>query len=689
MPFFARKADRKNNAAAPADALLDALSTNHGLVWFDRAGTIVRVNEKFCEITGYSPETALGVRHDDLIDHSQAEARDDTSFADALERGTSATYILPRKTYDGRSLWVSATYLPLAEKDHNGASLVKILRDVTQRENDARNIRSQFEAISREQAKVLFGTDGIVLETNERFLEITGYDESDVVGKHHTMFIHEEYEGTDKYAQFWQQISEGELKSGIFKRFGKNERPMWLHCSYAPVLNTHGEQIGVLKIADDVTEREEASDQVKAIARVQAVIEFDMDGHIRTANDLFLNAMGYTLDEIRGKHHSIFMPDGEAASKEYREHWEILKSGKFHVGEYRRRHKDGSDVWIEATYNPVFGPNGDPVKVVKFASDITPRKFAVKELSEGLSELATGNLGVHLDEPFSSGYEPLRRNFNTTQERLRTLVSNVIGSSEQIHAGITDISGASSSLSQRTEQQASDLEQTASAITQMSASLKSTAETAQSTASEVVKTRTHAKGGSDIMSEARAAMDAIAESSSEISKITSVIDDIAFQTNLLALNAGVEAARAGEAGRGFAVVASEVRALAQRSSEAATQIAALITTSSGQVSQGVDLVSRTGDALAEIEKAVANVSDMVSEMATAATEQSGGLSEISTSIGNLDSVTQKNAAMFEETNAATQLLANEVTALSAHTSSFRTGDEDANRRSQTSTRLAS
>ncbi|WP_300033298.1 PAS domain S-box protein [uncultured Roseobacter sp.] len=688
MRLFGRRNTHEDTSAPVADAILDALSTNHGLVWFDRDGNITRANEKFCEIMEYKIEDVIGISHDQLVDLSKPEAQDDTAFEDALQRGTSATSILARKTGSGKSLWISATYLPLREKDHNGSCMVKICRDVTERECAARHYRSQYDAISREQSKILFDTEGNILEANDRFLEMTGYSREEVVGKTQKMFLHEDFSGTEKHEEYWQNVLSGKLKSGVFKRFGRDNRPMWLQAVYSPVLDVNGVQTGVLKIATDVTEREEASDQVKAIARVQAVIEFTMDGVIRGANDLFLNAMGYTAEEIVGKHHSIFMPDGEADDPEYKKHWEVLRSGNFHTGQYRRKHKDGSDVWIDATYNPVFGPMGEPVKVVKFASDITPRIHAVAELRKGLEELAAGNLSVTLDEPLAPEYEQLRLDFNTTQQRLRQLVSSVVAATEEIGTGVTEMSNASDSLSKRTESQAAALEETAAAIAQMSASVKSTSDTAQNTASVVQKAKTRAGSGTSIMAEARSAMDAISESSSEISSITSVIDDIAFQTNLLALNAGVEAARAGEAGRGFAVVASEVRALAQRSSEAATQIAGLISTSSGQVSQGVDLVSKTGEALSEIEKYVAEVSDMVGNMASAAAEQSGGLSEITTAISDLDSVTQKNAAMFEETNAATQLLVGEVSSLGQLTSSFQTGDDSADR-AQPPTRLAS
>ncbi|MBY6068019.1 CHASE3 domain-containing protein [Leisingera aquaemixtae] len=280
----------------------------------------------------------------------------------------------------------------------------------------------------------------------------------------------------------------------------------------------------------------------------------------------------------------------------------------------------------------------------------------VRELSERLSRLAHGDLTIRIAEAFPEEYEQLRADFNGSIDNLNATVQQVIAAAASIRSGAAEISQASDDLSNRTESQAATLEETAAAIDELTASVKSAAEGARNVETTVREARQEAESSGEVVQEAVAAMSGIEDSSNKISQIISVIDDIAFQTNLLALNAGVEAARAGEAGRGFAVVASEVRALAQRSSDAAMEIKTLISDSSRQVDQGVDLVGRAGEALQSIVGRVSHISQLVSEIAEGAAEQSTGLHEINTGVTQLDQVTQQNAAMVEEATAAGHLL---------------------------------
>ncbi|MFY0311916.1 methyl-accepting chemotaxis protein [Leisingera sp. D0M16] len=280
----------------------------------------------------------------------------------------------------------------------------------------------------------------------------------------------------------------------------------------------------------------------------------------------------------------------------------------------------------------------------------------VQELSERLSRLAHGDLTIRIEEQFPEEYEQLRADFNESIDNLTATVQEVIGASASIRSGAAEISQASDDLSHRTESQAATLEETAAAIDELTASVKSAAEGARNVENTVREARQEAESSGEVVQDAVTAMSGIEDSSNKISQIISVIDDIAFQTNLLALNAGVEAARAGEAGRGFAVVASEVRALAQRSSDAAMEIKTLIGDSSRQVAEGVDLVGRAGQALHSIVGRVSHISQLVSEIAEGAEEQSTGLHEINTGVTQLDQVTQQNAAMVEEATAAGHML---------------------------------
>jgi methyl-accepting chemotaxis protein len=295
----------------------------------------------------------------------------------------------------------------------------------------------------------------------------------------------------------------------------------------------------------------------------------------------------------------------------------------------------------------------------------------VQSLGQGLEQLAAGDLTFRIGSTFARDYEQLRHNYNDAMDKLEHTMRVILDNTDSISAGGGEISTAAADLSRRTEQQAASLEETAAALDQITATVRATANGATSAHGSVSAARQEAHKSGEVVGKAVSAMDQIRTSSNQISQIIGVIDEIAFQTNLLALNAGVEAARAGEAGKGFAVVASEVRALAQRSAEAAKEIKGLITASSGQVEAGVDLVGQTGAALGRIVKQIETITQTVEGIAASAQEQASGLAQVNAAINQMDQVTQQNAAMVEESTAASQALADKTSELLRLMGQFR------------------
>ena len=301
---------------------------------------------------------------------------------------------------------------------------------------------------------------------------------------------------------------------------------------------------------------------------------------------------------------------------------------------------------------------------------------AMSQLGDGLRRLAGGDLTSRLDQRFPAEFAKIRDDFNSAASKLMETVRAMVASTTAIHAGSHEISTSSDDLSRRTEQQAARLEEAAAALDEITATLKKSAEGAKQAAVEVASADGNAKKGAIVVKQAVEAMDAIAKSSAQIGQIIGVIDEIAFQTNLLALNAGVEAARAGDAGRGFAVVASEVRALAQRSAEAAKEIKSLISTSSNQVGSGVQLVAESGKALDRIIAQVSKINGIVAEIATSAEQQATGLQQVNIAISQMDETTQKNASMVEESNAASHSLSQETSQLASLVEQFQVEGRD-------------
>jgi methyl-accepting chemotaxis protein len=451
-----------------------------------------------------------------------------------------------------------------------------------------------------------------------------------------------------------------------------------------------GQVLSALKTMQDALLENErtatvAKCKIAAIDKSQAVIEFDLDGTVRSANDNFLRTMGYGFADIKDQNHGMFVEPAHRSSPEYRTFWDKLGRGEHQADQYKRIGRDGREVWLQASYNPIVGVDGKPYMIVKYASDVTDQvklqadqvkmqadqlrmkealDVAVKETQAVVQSAIDGKLTQRIDMMGKSGQiESLAGSVNALIDSMMKLVAEIKHAAGEVQSGAQEISMGNVNLSQRTEEQASSLEETASSMEQMTSSVKSTADNAGQARQLAVAAREQAERGGDIVNAAVAAMGGINGASKKISDIIGVIDEIAFQTNLLALNAAVEAARAGEHGRGFAVVASEVRNLAGRSATAAKEIKTLINDSVTKVEEGSKLVGDSGKALGDIGTAVKRVADVIAEIAAASQEQAGGIEQVNKAVMQMDETTQQNAALVEQAAAASESIVGQATQL--------------------------
>ncbi len=478
----------------------------------------------------------------------------------------------------------------------------------------------------------------------------------------------------------------GQFDAGQYKRIGKGGREVWIQASYNPVFDVNGTPTKVVKYATDITPQKlrfaDFEGQLNAVSKAQAVISFGLDGRVLDANENFLRALGYRLEEIKGRHHGLFVEPKVRESAEYRSFWERLGRGEYDAGQYKRIAKDGREVWIQATYNPILDANGRAFKVVKYATDITEQvrfsemmKRTVAEAGELVAAAAQGDLARRVSREGKTGVlADLASGINGLLDSTAALVSKVKRAADDVSRGADEISQGNANLSQRTEEQATSLEETASSMEQMTSTVKQNADNANQANQLAMAAREQAERGGAVVAQTVKAMVGINDSSKRIADIIGVIDEIAFQTNLLALNAAVEAARAGEQGRGFAVVASEVRSLAGRSATAAKEIKTLIQDSVRKVEEGSTLVANSGTSLEHIMGSVKKVTDIVAEISAASQEQAAGIDQVNKAVMQLDELTQQNAALVEEASAASQSMAEQARSLRDAMSHYRVAD---------------
>jgi len=541
---------RKNNSEAMATLAANAITAN--VMVADHKLNIVYMNEAVKDLLRLAeadlqkqlPNFRVDALIGTNIDVFHKEPARQRRMLEALSAEHRATIKIGKRVFD-------LLAKPLRRADGSRAGTVVEWSDASLRLQNLDNA-AQVAAIGRSQAVIEFNLDGTIITANDNFLKTLGYSLPEIQGKHHSMFVEPKERDSAAYREFWAALNRGEYQAAEYKRIGKGGKEVWIQASYNPVFDANGKPFKVIKFATDVTEQKlrnsDMAGQIAAIGKSQAVIEFNLDGTVITANDNFLHTLGYTLGEIKGRHHSMFVDPAERDSSAYREFWAALNRGEYQAAEYRRIGKGGREVWIQASYNPIMDLNGKPFKVVKFATDVTKQVL-----------VRMGN------------------------ERVRGMMESVAAGAEELNASVREISEA------------------------------------------MTKSRETAMGAADRVASADSQAKRLSDATQAMSGIVEMISDITGQINLLALNATIESARAGEAGRGFAVVAAEVKNLANQAKAATDKI--------GMEIAGLNAISsEVVNALNAIKTEIQNVSEYVTSTAAAIEEQSTVTGEMSSSM---------------------------------------------------------
>ncbi len=691
-------------------SIIAAIGKSQAVVEFSLDGIILTANDNFLAALGYRLDEIVGKHHSLFVEESYRNTSEYREFWAKLNRGEFLSDEYKRIGKGGREVWIQASYNPILDENGKAHKVVKFATDITAQKIVNTDYKGQIAAIGASQAVVEFSLDGVILAANENFLRVLGYRLDEIVGKHHSLFVEECYRGSSEYREFWAKLNRGEFLSDEYKRIGKGGREVWIQASYNPILDVNGKPHKVVKFANDVTAQKIVNTgykgQIAAIGKSQAVIEFSLDGTVLTANDNFLGALGYRLDEIVGKHHSLFVEESYRISSEYREFWAKLNRGEFLSDEYKRIGKGGREVWIQASYNPILDLNGKPSKVVKFAIDVTAQvklreqanlaeerdRVAGAELQTKVSSLlqvvaaaAQGDLthqitvtGEDAAGQMAAGLKRLLSDLRSNIASIGQTAMGMASSSEELSAISQQLSNSSQDASRQangvstsSEQVSANVSIVAASSEEMLASIREISKSATEAARVAKLAVVMADGTNQTISK-------LGISSQEIGKVIKVITSIAQQTNLLALNATIEAARAGEAGKGFAVVANEVKELAKETARATEEIGQKIEAIQGDTKAAVkaigevsEIINQVNDISSTIASAVEEQTATTNEIGRNVTDAAKGTSEIAQNIGLVAQAAEQTTSGARDTQTAARALTEMASQLQLLVSRFK------------------
>ena len=685
-----------------SDGQIAAIKRSQGTIELSLDAKVITANDNFLAVLGYTLAEAVGQNHSTFVTPEYRISQEYKDFWAKLNKGEFISGRFERVGKGGKKIWLEASYNPILNADGKPYKIVKFASDITE--------QVKLEETSKVLALVANETDnsvvitdgkGLIEYVNPGFTKLTGYTFEEVKGKKPGDILQGKHTNPETIKSLGLNLQNKKPFYDEILNYSKKGESYWISLAVNPVFDSLGNITKYVSIQTNINESKlrqvEFNMRLEAISRSNGVVEFTPKGEVIFANDCFCNMVGYTLQELKGQHHSALVSAAYKNSAEYKAFWEKLGRGEFDSGSYHRLGKGNKEIWLQASYNPIFDQDGKVTKVVKFATDITQQQNATVAMENAVAEsqavieaVKEGDLSIRVPMSDKTGaIASLCDGINAIVDKMSEVILQVHEAGETINTAASEIATGNNDLSSRTEQQASSLEETASSMEELSSTVKQNAENAKQANQLAAAASGVAVKGGAVVSQVVVTMADINSSSRKIEDIISVIDGIAFQTNILALNAAVEAARAGEQGRGFAVVAGEVRNLAQRSAAAAKEIKQLISASVSKVQIGTKLVEDAGKTMEEIVSSVQRVTDIMGEISAASSEQSSGISQVNNAITSMDEATQQNAALVEQAAAAAESLVEQAVSLMDTVGKFKLKSSNSSHSSKPASRVVS